>query len=185
MAKIERERKYRLSEERVGELRHLLVAFGEWLSREAEADVFFDHPQIQLAENDQRLRVRYHGEDGSRELTFKGARRFDRGDKLRLEVTTALAGGQIDEILTHLGFSRVQQFVKLRETYRLGDALVRLDELDPVGWFCEIGALADGASLDSVAAALHLDASELEPRSYSELIDEAAESVPEALGNTG
>ena len=174
MAKLERERKYRLSEDQVTELRRRLVAFGEWLSREAEADVFFDHPRIRLGDNDQRLRVRFHGEDGSRELTFKGARRFDHGDKLRLEVSTALAGGQIEEILAQLGFTRVQQFVKLRETYRLGNAIVRIDELDPVGWFCEIEALADTANLDSVATALRLGPAELEPRSYSELIDEAA-----------
>lgn len=175
VAKIERERKYRLTEDAVGELRHRLVAFGEWVSREAEADVFFDHPRILLAQNDQRLRVRFHGEDGSRELTFKGARRFDRGDKLRLEVTTPLAGGQIEEILNHLGFTRVQQFVKLRETYRLGNAVVRIDELEPLGWYCEIEALADDVSLDSVAAALRLASSDVEPRSYAELIDELSE----------
>jgi predicted adenylyl cyclase CyaB len=175
MGKIERERKYRLTEESVSELRHRLVAFGDWLSREAEADVFFDHPRLRLAENDQRLRLRFHGEDGSRELTFKGPRRFDRGDKLRLEVSAALAGGQIEEILGHLGFTRLQQFVKLRETYRLGNAIVRLDELDPIGWFCELEAVADDVSLDSVAAGLRLDPATLEPRSYPELIDEAAE----------
>jgi predicted adenylyl cyclase CyaB len=175
MAKIERERTYRLSERGVSELRHRLVAFGDWLSREAEADVFFDHPRIRLAENDQRLRLRFHGEDGSRELTFKGPRRFDRGDKLRLEVSTAVASGQIEEILAHLGFARSQQFVKLRETYRLGNAIVRLDELHPIGWFCKLEALADDVSLDGVAAGLRLEPASLEPRSYPELIDEAAE----------
>ena len=175
MAKIERERKYRLTQDDVSELRHRLVAFGDWLSREAEADVFFDHPRLRLADDDQRLRVRFHGEDGSRELTFKGPRRFDRGDKLRLEISAALGGGQIEEILAHLGFTRLQQFVKLRETYRVGDAIVRIDELDPVGWFCEIEALSDHVSLDSVAAGLRLDPADLEPRSYPELIDEAAQ----------
>jgi predicted adenylyl cyclase CyaB len=174
---VERERKYRLTEEGVSGLRHRLVAFGDWVSREAEADVFFDHPRLGLAEHDQRLRVRFHGEDGSRELTFKGARRFEHGDKLRLEVSTAIAGGQIEEILAHLGFTRLQQFVKLRETYRVGDALVRIDELDPLGWFCEIQALADHVDLDSVAAGLRLDPARLEPRSYAELIDEAAEDA--------
>jgi predicted adenylyl cyclase CyaB len=173
MTKIERERKYRLTEELVAELRHRLVAFGEWQSREAEADVFFDHPQIRLGDHDQRLRLRFHGEDGARELTFKGARRFDNGDKLRLEIST-VTGTQVEEILNQIGFRRVQQFVKLRETYRLGDAIVRIDELDPVGWFCEIEALNDSVHLDSVAAALRLGPPELEPRSYLELVDEAA-----------
>lgn len=175
MGKIERERKYRLNEDAVAELRHRLVAFGEWQSREAEADVFFDHPYIRLAEHDQRLRVRFHGEDGSRELTFKGARRFDHGDKLRLEITAGLTGGQIEEILNQLGFKRSLQFVKLRETYRVGNAIVRIDELAPVGWFCEIEALADNVSLDSVAAALRIDPGEIEPRSYADIIDENAE----------
>lgn len=175
MSRIERERKYRLVEDDVPDLRRRLVAFGEWQSREAEADVFFDHPRIRLAENDQRLRIRFHGEDGSRELTFKGPRRFDHGDKLRLEVSAALGGGQIEEILGQLGFVRVQQFVKLRETYRLGTAIVRLDQLESVGWFGEITALAGDTSLDSVAAALRLGPSELEPHSYAELIEEAAE----------
>jgi adenylate cyclase class IV len=62
MSRIERERKYRLDEDEVPDLRRRLVAFGEWQSRGAEADVFFDHPRIRLAENDQRLRVRFHEE---------------------------------------------------------------------------------------------------------------------------
>lgn len=45
MERIERERKYRLASDDVPELRRLLVTFGEWVSREAEADVFFDHPR--------------------------------------------------------------------------------------------------------------------------------------------
>jgi len=49
--RIERERKYRLASADVAELRRLLVTFGEWRSREAEADVFFDHPRIRLGEN--------------------------------------------------------------------------------------------------------------------------------------
>ena len=175
MERIERERKYRLAEDDVPELRRLLATFGEWVSREAEADVFFDHPRIKLAASDQRLRLRFHGEDGTRELTFKGPRRFDHGDKLRLEVSIALAGGQIEELLTHLGFTRDQQFVKLRETYRLGNAIVRLDELEPIGWFCELEALTDDVGLDSVAVALRLDPRTLEPHSYAELIDEAAD----------
>jgi predicted adenylyl cyclase CyaB len=175
MSRLERERKYRLDEDEVPDLRRRLVAFGDWQSREAEADVFFGHPRIRLAENDQRLRLRFHGEDGSRELTFKGPRRFDRGDKLRVEVSAALGGGNIEEILGQLGFVRLQQFVKLRETYRLGTAIVRLDHLEPVGWFCELTALAGDVSLDSVAAALWLDPTQLEPHSYAELIEEAAE----------
>jgi predicted adenylyl cyclase CyaB len=172
--RIERERKYRLASADVAELRRLLVTFGEWRSREAEADVFFDHPRIRLGENDQRLRIRYHGEDGTRQLTFKGPRRFDHGDKLRLEVSTALAGGQIEEVLAHLGFVKDQQFVKLRETYRLGNAIVRLDELEPIGWFCELEALTEDVRLDSVAVALRLEPTALEPHSYAELVDEAA-----------
>ena len=180
MGKIERERKYRLSEDRVGDLRDRLGSLGQWLSREAEADVYFDHPRLQLGASDQRLRLRFHGTDGSRELTFKGPPRFDRGDKLRLEVTSELAGRGIEEILDQLGFARVQQFVKLRESYRVGNAIVAIDEIDAVGWFCELEALADGVSLDSVAAALGLDRDGLEARSYSELIDEAAEYAPAA-----
>ena len=104
------------------DLRRRLVAFGEWRSREAEADVFFDH-----------------------------------GDKLRLEVSAALGGGQLEVILGHLGVVRLQQFVKLRETYRLGTTIVRLDQLESVGWFYEITALAGDLSLDTVAAAMPLD----------------------------
>jgi len=180
MGKIERERKYRLSEDRVGDLRDRLVSLGQWLSREAEADVYFDHPRLQLAASDQRLRLRFRGTDGSRELTFKGPPRFDHGDKLRLEVTSELAGRGIEEILGQLGFARIQQFVKLRESYRVGNAIVAIDEIDEVGWFCEIEALADNVSLDSVAVALGLDAADLQPRSYSELIDDATEYAPAA-----
>jgi len=101
-------------------IRRRLVAFGEWRSREAEADVFFDH-----------------------------------GDKLRLEVSAALGSGQLEVILGHLGVVRLRQFVKLRETYRLGTATAR--PLESVGWFYEITALAGDLSLDTVAAAMPLD----------------------------
>jgi adenylate cyclase class IV len=58
----------------------------------------------------------------------------------------------------------------------LGEFEVSLDHLDGAGWFCEIEALTPEADIDAMAYDLGLRPRQLEPRTYSEIVDEMSNS---------
>ena len=83
--------------------------------------------------------------------------------------------------MAELGFRRIRKFVKLREVYIIEEFEVSLDHLGGAGWFCEIEALTPDADIDTMAYDLGLRPRQLEPRTYSEIVDEmssAAEPTP-------
>jgi adenylate cyclase class IV len=91
------------------------------------------------------------------------------------------APGPIEELIAELGFRRIRKFVKLREVYVIGEFEISLDHLDGAGWFCEIEALTPDADIDAMAYDLGLRPRQLEPRTYSEIVDEmsaAGEPTP-------
>jgi adenylate cyclase class 2 len=173
---IERERKYRLPDLAVPDLRRHLEHDGRWVRAGAEGDVFFDHPNLHLQEEDRRLRLRFRDEGGVQELTYKSPREMHGVDKVRREITAVLVSGPIEELIAELGFRRIRKFVKLREVYVLGEFEVSLDHLDGAGWFCEIEALTPEADIDAMAYDLGLRPRQLEPRTYSEIVDEMSNS---------
>jgi adenylate cyclase class 2 len=178
---IERERKYRLPDLAVSDLRKRLEAEGRWVRAGAEGDVFFDHPDLHLQSEDRRLRLRFRDEGGVQELTYKSPREIIGVDKVRREITAVLVSGPIEELIAELGFRRIRKFVKLREVYVMGEFEVSLDHLDGAGWFCEIEALTPTADIDVMAYELGLRPRQLEPRTYSEIVDEmsaAGEPLP-------
>ena len=180
---IERERKYRLSDGIVSDLRKRLEGEGRWVRGGAEGDVFFDHPDLHLQDEDRRLRLRFRDEGGVQELTYKSPREMHGVDKVRREITAVLVSGPIEELIAELGFRRIRKFVKLREVYVLGEFEVSLDHLEGAGWFCEIEALTPNADIDAMAYDLGLRPRQLEPRTYSEIVDEmttAGEPTPVA-----
>ncbi|GAC1461093.1 MAG: hypothetical protein NVS1B1_09660 [Candidatus Limnocylindrales bacterium] len=179
---IERERKYRLAAEQVDQLREHLARSGRWVRGGAEGDVFFDHPAIHLQQEDRRLRLRFRDQGGVQELTYKSPREIHGVDKVRRELTAVLVSGPIEELLGELGFKRIRKIVKLREVYVWGDREVSLDYLEGAGWFCEIEALENDADIDGLAFELGLTPRQLEPRTYSELVDEMADASPAATG---
>ena len=180
---IERERKYRVPDLAVPDLRRRLEADGRWVRAGAEGDVFFDHPNIHLQDADRRLRLRFRDEGGVQELTYKSPREMHGVDKVRREITAVLVSGPIEELIAELGFRRIRKFVKLREVYVVGAFEVSLDHLDGAGWFCEVEALTPDADIDTMAYDLGLRPRQLEPRTYSEIVDEmttAGEPTPVA-----
>ncbi|HVS63222.1 MAG TPA: class IV adenylate cyclase [Thermoanaerobaculia bacterium] len=134
------------------------------------------------------LRLREDGA-GAR-LTYKGVARFEAGQKIReereIEVDSARAAAAI---LEGLGFVVVRRYEKRRETWRLGDVLVALDET-PIGCFVELEAAGDrpdragsgeaGAEIETAARRLGLDPSRAEPRSYLALYEAWRARHPEA-----
>ena len=169
---IERERKYRIPDGIVSDLRKRLEGEGRWVRGGAEGDVFFDHPNLHLQDEDRRLRLRFRDEGGVQELTYKSPREMHGVDKVRREITAVLVSGPIEELIAELGFRRIRKFVKLREVYVLGEFEVSLDHLEGAGWFCEIEALTPNADIDAMAYDLGLRPRQLEPRTYSEIVDE-------------
>ena len=177
---IERERKYRLEAEQVDQLRERLAREGHWVRGGAEGDVYFDHPAIHLQQDDRRLRLRFRDQGGLPELTYKSPRELLGVDKVRRELTAVLASGPIEELLGELGFTRIRKVVKLREIYVWGSHEVSLDYLEGAGWFCEIEALQTDADIDGLAYELGLAPRQLEPRTYSELVDALTAAAPAA-----
>jgi adenylate cyclase, class 2 len=178
---IERERKYKVPDLSVADLRKRLENDGRWVRAGAEGDVFFDHPSLHLQDDDRRLRLRFRDEGGVQELTYKSSREMHGVDKVRREITAVLVSGPIEELMAELGFRRIRKFVKLREVYILGEFEISLDHLDGAGWFCEIEALTPDADIDAMAYELGLRPRQLEPRTYSEIVDEmsaAGEPTP-------
>jgi adenylate cyclase class 2 len=173
---IERERKYRLPDLAVTDLRKRLEQEGRWVRAGAEGDVFFDHPQLHLQDEDRRLRLRFRDEGGVQELTYKSPREMQGVDKVRREITAVLVSGPVEELIAELGFRRIRKFVKLREVYVLGEFEISIDHLDGSGWYCEIEALTATADIDAMAYQLGFRPRQLEPRTYSEIVDEMAEA---------
>jgi adenylate cyclase class 2 len=169
---IERERKYAVPDFAVPDLRGRLEKDGRWVRAGAEGDVFFDHPSLHLQVEDRRLRLRFRDEGGVQELTYKSPREMHGVDKVRKEITAVVVSGPIEELIAELGFRRIRKFVKLREVYVLGEFEISLDHLDGAGWFCEIEALTPTADIDAMAYELGLRPRQLEPRTYSEIVDE-------------
>jgi len=173
---IERERKYKVPDLAVTDLRKQLEETGRWVRAGAEGDVFFDHPLLHLQHDDRRLRLRFRDEGGVQELTYKSPREMHGVDKVRREITAVLVSGPVEELIAALGFRRIRKFVKLREVYVLGEFEISLDHLDGAGWYCEIEALTPSADIDAMAFELGLRPRQLEPRTYSEIVDEMSEA---------
>lgn len=116
-----------------------------------EVDVFFAHPQRDLAAADEALRLRSlaagepagHAGRPSFELTHKGPRQAG-AYKAREERTVRLADDPT-ALLAALGFRPTVRLRKTRERHRLGALEVTLDHVEGLGWFAEVEALGPDA----------------------------------------
>lgn len=113
-----------------------------------EVDVFFAHPQRDLAANDEALRLRslaarQEAGPAAFELTHKGPRQPG-AYKAREERTVRLADDPT-ALLGALGFRPTLRLRKTRERHRLGTLEVTLDHVEGLGWFAEVEALGPDA----------------------------------------
>ena len=126
-------------------LRDRLTALGARCSgRVSETNHIFDNADRVLLAGDRGLRVRecrtVEGPAPSATLTYKGPRR-DAEYKQREEIEIAVdPPAETLALLAALGFVEVFRFEKRRETWRLNDCLIELDELPYLGCFVEIEA---------------------------------------------
>ena len=161
-------------------LRDRLAACGATrVSRVAEENHIFDRADQSLYAAGCGLRVRATTDldkpgPQAGTLTFKGEQQpgpYKARPELEVGVdrpATACA------ILEALAYARVFFFEKRRETWRLGDCTVELDELPRLGWFVEIEGPTE-AVVTAAAETLALDVRQTIKNTYiALLIDDAA-----------
>ena len=162
---IEIEKKYRLESEQVGPLRARLReagAEGEGAA-EFEENVIYTGPGLDPARRVLRLRRK-----GARAVfTFKERDLSGSAIKRQREEETEVAdAGALAAILEALGYRPALIYEKRRETWRVADTEVVLDEL-PFGLFVEIEG--GEARILEVEKLLGLDHAEAEHAPYPEL----------------
>lgn len=147
-------------------------------AREFEDNQLFDDARASLAQAGCVLRVRRtspaprsggrapQGPQSAR-LTYKGARRVERGIKSREEIELGVAdAGALEAVLTRLGYLPRFRYQKYRETWRLGEVEVVVDET-PIGCYFEIEGAPE--AIPAAAAALGYAPHEFVSDSYAAL----------------
>jgi adenylate cyclase class 2 len=142
-----------------------------------QQDRYFAHPTRDFAKTDEALRIRSDGQQNC--ITYKGPV-LDLQVKLRHEIETPVAEGrdaceQLTEMFGLLGFREVRTVSKRRTPYHLtwNDLSIELtlDEVEGLGSFVEIEALADDSTRDIarntiLELAEHLGLQNSERKSY-------------------
>ena len=147
-----------------------------------ELNTFFDTPDHTLVAQDKGLRVRHtcDFESGAERhvVTYKGPQQD--GDLKNREEIEMVAddGDQASLLLARLGYTPTLSFEKRRETWRVDECLVELDELPQLGCFVEIEGPDEEAVLE-VREALDLDDRPLVKQSYIAMVDELLKSTGE------
>jgi adenylate cyclase class 2 len=123
-----------------GPAREALAGLGATLvrPRHLEDNVLLDDDRSTLVGSGRTLRLRRTA-DGAL-LTFKGPRSDREGVKSRPEVEVEVKRSDADALealLRGVGFRPVFRYQKYRETYRLGEVEIVVDET-PIGTFLEI-----------------------------------------------
>ncbi len=138
-------------------LRELERAGAQLLRSTQEEDTYYSHPCRDFGSTDEALRIRVSPQGA--ELTYKGPR--GGGEvKSRAEITVKVEDpASAAELLRSLGFEPVATIRKRRSYYRLGRAIVSVDDVEGLGHFLEIEAEDEslGAQyVESVARSLGL-----------------------------
>ncbi len=140
-----------------------------------ELNRFFDTNDRALLAQDKGLRVRHTCDfetgDERHIVTYKGPQQPG-AMKSREEIEiVADDGEQASQLLERLGYAPTLSFEKRRETWRVDDCFVELDELPRLGYFVEIEGPDEEAVL-SVRDALELDDRPLVSKSYVAMVAE-------------
>jgi adenylate cyclase class 2 len=144
-----------------------------------QTDRYYDRPNGRLREEGCGLRLRLrkvlkHGRDGTlddrAEVTFKGPVDADSRLKSRREIQTRLDDATAAaDLLEACGLTCFRVIEKRRCSYRLGRALVELDELPLLGSFVEIEGVSEN-HIETVQGRLGIDAEHIDA-SYLRLLD--------------
>jgi adenylate cyclase class 2 len=152
-----------------------ILAMGAVLKgTEHHHDIYFNSPSRDFRRTDEALRIRIK-EEGAR-LTYKGPK-LDMRTKSRLELTVKLDDPTaMEKILAELGFRPSGEVRKRRTKYTLGEITFALDDVEGLGSFLEIEALAENEWADEQERVLEilrlLGQGESIRKSYLELLEE-------------
>ncbi len=146
---------------------------------EYHEDTYFRHPCRDFAETDEALRIRIRRFNGHFEafITYKGPK-IDENSKTRKEIEVPISDPDKHlEILESLGFEEVLTIEKTREKYYVDKGIIiDLDEVNGLGKFIEIEALAEGEEVVEETVKIlreileSLGVKRFERRSYLELM---------------
>jgi predicted adenylyl cyclase CyaB len=158
-------------------MRQRLAGLGAAMAHPAGLERNWVLDRGELLESGRLLRLR-EDRRGAR-LTYKGPARYE-GDagavKVREEREVAVEDGAgMLALLLALGYRVVNRYEKRREEWRLGGAVIALDDT-PLGPFVEV----EGEAPEEVARALGLDPTRAARASYVALWDEHRRTHPEA-----
>ncbi len=109
-----------------------------------QTDVFYDDGSGRYCEGQCGLRIRTtrpaeSAGDAEVRITFKGPLEEASGLKVRTELETVLGDGDTAAgILAAIGFSPVVTVRKIRESWRLGECDVEIDDVQQAGLFVEV-----------------------------------------------
>lgn len=149
----------------------LRAKLGEPVAVKRQQDIYLQTAGLPVA-----LRVRQDGEAAC--VTLKAAFGQVAGIKVREEFEPSIRPEEIDTWLTifeRLGLPRGLVVAKTREEYAFMGVHVLLDEIDDLGSYCEVEAVADDApaavaKLEAAIAALGLAEAPRVKDSYRELL---------------
>jgi len=145
------------------------------ICRVLETNHIFDSPDRTLLSGGRGLRIRTcRAEDGNNPpstLTYKGPR-IQGPLKTREEIEVSIDDGEAGrQLVEALGYIEVLCFEKRRETWRVGDCTIELDEVPHLGRFVEIEG-PDEAAVLQAKKALGFGDCETIRRSYISLLIE-------------
>jgi adenylate cyclase, class 2 len=153
-------------------------------SRVVERNIFLDTGDEQLCRSGRGLRIRTMHDAGDGRLvaavlTYKGPR-LQGALKRREEIELPIADvSSMQSLLGRLGYEPRLEFEKFRETWRLDECEVVLDELPHLGHFLEVEGPSQEAVFETLAR-LDLRDEPLIVESYAHLVAEYLQRHPEA-----
>ena len=121
-----------------------------------EVDIYFQHPCRDFKKTDEALRLRFEKEKSI--FTYKGPK-ISKEIKAREEINIRVGkknSEKLISILEKLGFYKVAEVKKTRETYRLREYEINLDHVENLGDFIEIELKTPSESLESATEKLKL-----------------------------
>jgi len=170
----------KLKVDELDNVRHRLKNAGAVaLGAKIEHDTFYDPPDGSFFKSDKAFRfrtvLRETGSIVGCYLTFKGPRQAvrQRGLKIRQEVELHLHRQfqAATRMLQCLGYRKVLEYQKRRESWRLNRCKVELDQLPKLGFFVEIEGPGRQAVTDTLEQ-LQMTTATSVPQTYVELVSE-------------
>jgi predicted adenylyl cyclase CyaB len=140
------------------EMKAKILAMGfKHAGKSKQIDKIYDTPDAALFKSVRKIRIRLEGDAAT--LTYKGKPLADTAATIRDEIDVKLSPSQvegIEEVLSCLGYGYCFQFIKERETFRLGDANITIDTypiIDPIleieGELAAITEIAEKLGIDT------------------------------------